>query len=117
MLNKELLSKLKVIGLQFCQAGPPNMNCFKGFAKTISFLFYIFEIYKFSILHFWNLCTALRNMLLQILLIESIFYKKADEWYIDWQRVITSDKVFQERSSKKVAGVNKDLLLKIVCSI
>ena len=117
MLNKELLSKLKVIGLQFCQAGPPNMNCFKGFAKTISFLFYIFEIYKFSIFHFWNLCTALRNMLLQILLIESIFYKKADEWYIDWQRVITSDKVFQERSSKKVAGVNKDLLSKIVCSI
>ena len=97
---QELLSKLKVIGLQFCQAGPPNMNCFKGFAKTISFLFYIFEIYKFSFLHFWNLCTALRNMLLQILLIESIFYKKADEWYIDWQRVITSDKVFQERSSK-----------------
>ena len=44
------------------------MNCFKGFAKTISFLFYIFEIYEIF----------LRNMLLQILLIESIFYEKTD---------------------------------------
>ena len=44
------------------------MNCFKGFTKTISFLFYIFEIYEIF----------LRNMLLQILLIESIFYEKTD---------------------------------------
>ena len=51
---------LKVIGLQFCQAGPPNMNCFKGFAETISFLFYIFKIY---------VQLFLRNKLLQILLI------------------------------------------------
>ena len=83
--SKELFSKLKVIGLQFCQAGPLNMNCFKDFAKTVSFLFYIFEIY---------VQLFLRNTLLPILLIESIFYKKADEWYIEWQRVITSDKGF-----------------------
>ena len=63
--NKELFSKLKVIGLQFCQACPPNMNCFKEFAKKISFLFYIFEIY---------VQLVLRNTLLRILLIESIFY-------------------------------------------
>ena len=43
--SKKLLSKLKVIGLQFCYTGPLNVKCFKGFAKTISFLFYIFEIY------------------------------------------------------------------------
>ena len=58
------------------------MNCFKGFAKTISFLFYIFEIY---------VQRFLRNTLLKILLIESIFFKKADEWYIEWQRVTSSD--------------------------
>ena len=46
------------------------MNCFKGFAKTASFLFYIFEIY----VHLF-----LRNTLLQILLIESIFYKKTSD--------------------------------------
>ena len=118
MLSKELLSKLKVLGLQFCQAGPPNMNCFKGFAKTISFLFYILKFTSFPFYIFEiHVQLFLRNMLLQILLIESIFYKTAGEWYTDWQRVITSDKVFQERSSKKVAGVNKDLLSKIVCSI
>ena len=52
------LVNLKIIGLHFCQAAPPNMNCFKGFAKTISFLFYIFEIY---------VQLFLRNTLLQIL--------------------------------------------------
>ena len=45
------------------------MNCFKGFARTVSFLFYIFDIY---------VDLFLRNALLQILLIESIFYKKTD---------------------------------------
>ena len=62
------------------------MNCFKAFAKTISFLFYIFEIYE---------QLFLRNTFkfFQILLIEWIFYKKTDEWYIEWQRVPTaSDK-------------------------
>ena len=53
--SKELFNKLIVIGLQFWQAGPPNMNWFQGSAKTISFLFYIFETYKFSLLHLWNL--------------------------------------------------------------
>ena len=56
------------------------MNCFKGFAKTIiSFLFYIYEFY----VHVF-----LRNTLMQILLIESIFYKKTDQWYIEWQQVV-----------------------------
>ena len=58
------------------------MNCFKGFGKTISFLFYIFEIY---------VQLFLRNTLFQILLIESIFHKKIDEWYFEWQRVTISD--------------------------
>ena len=58
------------------------MNCFISFAKTISFLFYIYEIY---------VQLFLRNTLLQISLIESIFYKKIDEWYIESERVTTSD--------------------------
>ena len=62
------------------------MNCFKGFAKTISFLFYIFETH----VHLF-----LRNTLLQVLLIESIFYKKTDWWYNEWQRVTTSDNEWQ----------------------
>ena len=66
-LVRSCLVNLKITGLQFCQAGPPNMNSFKGFAKTISFLFHIYEI--FVQLFF-------RNTLLQILLIESIFFKK-----------------------------------------
>ena len=45
------------------------MNCFKVLGKTKCFLFYIFEIY---------VQLFLRNTLLQILLIESIFYKKTD---------------------------------------
>ena len=65
--------------LQFCQAGPPNMNCFKYFAKIISFLFYVYKIYE---------QLFLRNTLLQISLIESIFYKKIYKWDIEWQRVV-----------------------------
>ena len=44
---------------------------------------------------------------MRILLIESIFFKKADEWYIECQHVITGDKVFHKRSSKKVASIKK----------
>ena len=83
--SKELFSK--------CEGVPPNMNCFKGFAKTISFLFYIFEIY---------VRLFLRNTLLQILLIESIFF---NHWIIvttsgttsdnEWQRVTTNGNKWQ----------------------
>ena len=45
------------------QTGPPSMNCFKCFAKTITFLCFIYEIY---------LQLFLRKTLLQILLIASI---------------------------------------------
>ena len=69
MSVRSCLVNFKVIGLHFPQTVPPNMNCFKGFAYAISFLFYMFQIYVH--LFFWN-------MLLQILLIEPIFYKKTD---------------------------------------
>ena len=72
------------------------MNCFKGFAKTISFLFYIFEIY---------VRLFLGNTLLQILLIDKEWYnewqkvtkidKNNNEWYNECQRVTTSDKEWQ----------------------
>ena len=55
------------------------MNCFKYFAKIISFLFYVYKIYE---------QLFLRNTLLQISLIESIFYKKIYKWDIEWQRVV-----------------------------
>ena len=79
---RSCLVTLKVIGLQLCQAVPSNKNGSKCFAKTISFLFYLYEIY---------VQLFLRNTLLQISLIESIFYKKINEWYIEWQQVTTSD--------------------------
>ena len=71
---EEWLVNLKVIGLQFDQAGPQYMDCFKGLDETISFLFYIFQIY---------VQLFLRNTLLQILLIESTLiefkvYSKTD---------------------------------------
>ena len=50
------------------------MNCFKYFAKIISFLFYVYKIYE---------QLFLRNTLLQISLIESIFYKKIYKWDIE----------------------------------
>ena len=76
------------------------MNCFKGFAKTISFLFYIFEIY---------VQRFLRNTLLKILLIESIFFKKADEWYIKWQRVTSSDNEwYNEWQQMTMSGTKND---------
>ena len=80
--SKELFSNFEGYGLQLCQAVPSNKNGSKCFAKTISFLFYLYEIY---------VQLFLRNTLLQISLIESIFYKKINEWYIEWQQVTTSD--------------------------
>ena len=74
------------------------MNCFKCFAKTLSFLFYIYEIY---------VQIFLRNKLLQILLIESIFYKKTDEWYIEWQRVTTSDNEWYNEWQRIATSDNK----------
>ena len=74
------------------------MNCFKGFAKTTSFLFYIFEIY---------VQLFLRNKLLQILLIESIFLKKTDKWYIEWQQVTLSDNEWYKEWQQVTTRDNK----------
>ena len=95
---RSCLVTLKVTGLQFCQAVPSNNNGFKCFAKTISFLFYIYKVY---------VQLFLRNTLLQISLIESIFYKKIDEWYIEWQQVTTSDNEWYNEWQRITTSDNK----------
>ena len=69
------------------------MNCFKVFAKTISFLLYIFEIY---------VQLFLRNAFkfFQILLIE---------WNIEWQRITTSDNEYLQQVTKMtMSGATND---------
>ena len=95
---RSCLVTLKVIGLQLCQAVPSNKNGSKCFAKTISFLFYLYEIY---------VQLFLRNTLLQISLIESIFYKKINEWYIEWQQVTTSDNEWYNEWQRITTSDNK----------
>ena len=81
-----MFSKFEGYRPAFLPSKSTKYELLQSFAKTISFLFYIFEIY---------VQLFLRNTFkfFQILLIEWIFYKKTDEWYIEWQRVPTaSDK-------------------------
>ena len=101
---RSCLVNLRVIGLHFCQTGPTNMNSFKGFAKTISFHFYIFESYVRYCKFYWlnqsflkrqTSGTSSDNEWQRVTTNNNEWQKWQWVQYNEWQRVITSDNKWQ----------------------
>ena len=102
---RSCLVNLKVIGLHFCQTGPPDMNCFKDFGKTISFHFFIFESYVCCCKFYWLNQSFLKRQTSGISSDnewqEITMSDKNDNEYntrndCEWQRVTTNDNKWQQ---------------------